>query len=109
MDYVLGFVFSEHKKMVLLIEKKRPAWQAGKLNGIGGKVEPGESPLAAMVREAREETGLEITDWRHYATMLFRGEDRIFVYEAKTSFAVFNDDYRPPTDVSVHAVRKRDP
>jgi 8-oxo-dGTP pyrophosphatase MutT (NUDIX family) len=29
---------------VLLIEKQKPAWQRGKLNGVGGKIEPGENP-----------------------------------------------------------------
>lgn len=56
--YVCGFMFSEHKDSVLLIRKKKPAWQAGKLNGVGGKIEPGESPGDAMVREFHEETGL---------------------------------------------------
>ena len=56
--YVVGFVFCQ--EAVLLIRKARPKWQAGKLNGVGGKIEPGELPLAAMVRECREESGLEI-------------------------------------------------
>jgi hypothetical protein len=54
--YVLGFVFSEDSSRVLLVWKNRPAWQAGKLNGIGGKIEAGETPLQAMQREFREET-----------------------------------------------------
>ena len=39
---------------ILLIHKKRGIG-AGKLNGAGGKVDPGESLLAAAVREFREE------------------------------------------------------
>lgn len=54
--YVLGFLFSEDGSRVLLIWKNRPAWQAGKLNGIGGKIEDGEQPLDAMKREFVEET-----------------------------------------------------
>ena len=38
-EYVCGFLFSPDRKKVLLIRKRRPAWQAGKLNGVGGKVD----------------------------------------------------------------------
>lgn len=55
--FVLGFCFDIGYHNVLLIEKNRPPWQAGKLNGIGGKIEEGESPSGAMVREFQEETG----------------------------------------------------
>lgn len=43
---------------VLLIHKKR-GLGAGKINGPGGKIEPGETPLQAAIREVEEE--LEIT------------------------------------------------
>jgi 8-oxo-dGTP diphosphatase len=39
---------------VLLIEKKR-GLGAGKINGPGGKIEPGETALEAVVRETQEE------------------------------------------------------
>lgn len=42
---------------VLLIRKKRGIG-AGKINAPGGKVDPGESPLAAAVRETEEEIGV---------------------------------------------------
>ena len=49
-----------HGDAVLLIEgAKRKRW-AGKLQGVGGGVRPGEDPLAAAVREIREETGLRL-------------------------------------------------
>ena len=56
--YVLGFAFDEEMESVLMVEKQHgPAINIGKLNGIGGKVEGGESMDAAMVREFKEETG----------------------------------------------------
>ena len=64
--YVLGFFFNEDLSSVLLIEKNRPAWQAGKLNGIGGHIEDGETPSEAMEREFSEETGLTIKPWRKF-------------------------------------------
>lgn len=57
--YVLGFAFTPDGK-VALINKKRPAWQDGKLNGIGGKVEITEDSVSAMIREFKEETGVEV-------------------------------------------------
>ncbi len=52
--YVVGFAIEDAQ--VLLIRKARPAWQAGKLNGVGGKIERAERSIDAMVREFREET-----------------------------------------------------
>lgn len=39
--------------------------------GIGGKFEEGESPEECMLREAREETGLTVTDWRYRGIVTF--------------------------------------
>jgi len=64
MRYVVGFAFDHDFSHVLLIWKNRPLWQAGKLNGIGGKIEPGELPLNAMIREFAEETGIMETQWK---------------------------------------------
>lgn len=58
MEYVLGFAFQG--SIVYLIEKTHPASQKGMLNGIGGKIEKGETPNVAMEREFREETGVVV-------------------------------------------------
>lgn len=60
---VIGLLFDTRGERVLLIRKNRPAWQAGKWNGIGGKIEPGETPAQAMRREAREECGVDTDGW----------------------------------------------
>lgn len=56
---------------VALIRKNKPVWQAGKLNGIGGKIEGDEAPIAAMIREFNEEGGMVTfdSDWKHYCVM----------------------------------------
>jgi 8-oxo-dGTP pyrophosphatase MutT (NUDIX family) len=56
--YVAGFLFDPKGELVLLIEKKRPEWMAGKWNGVGGRIGAGETPLQAMARKGEEETGL---------------------------------------------------
>jgi 8-oxo-dGTP diphosphatase len=70
-QYVVGFMFNVQRTHVALILKEKPAWQRGKFNGVGGKIELGESALEAMVREFREETGHETNPetWLHYCNM----------------------------------------
>jgi 8-oxo-dGTP diphosphatase len=56
----LCFLF--HRDSVLLLRGGESKWFAGRMNGVGGHVEPGESVLAAARREIAEETGLVAAD-----------------------------------------------
>lgn len=69
--YTAAFIFNSELTKVLLIQKNRPEWQAGKLNGIGGKLELGETIQEGISREVWEECGLEINpgDWTHFAEL----------------------------------------
>jgi 8-oxo-dGTP diphosphatase len=67
--YVLGFLFNPYKTEVMLIRKKRPEWQKGFLNGVGGKIEGNETPMQAMARECNEESGARIILWKEFCTM----------------------------------------
>lgn len=65
-NYVVGFAFNEDKTKLLLIQKTKPDWQAGQLNGIGGKIELYDlTPYEAMTREFSEESNLKTIneDW----------------------------------------------
>ena len=53
----LMFIIDEAKREVLLIRKKR-GLGAGKINGPGGKIDPGETSLECAVRETQEELGV---------------------------------------------------
>jgi 8-oxo-dGTP diphosphatase len=44
---------------VLVVLKDKPEQQKGRFNLIGGKVDPGETPKVAAIRELKEETGLD--------------------------------------------------
>lgn len=85
--YSVGFMFNCLGTEVALIRKQRPKWQAGKLNGIGGHVEEGESFAVCQAREFFEETGVQSKeeDWTQYATL--RGPD----FELAV-FSAFTDD-----------------
>ena len=67
--YVLIFLFNHDINKVALIKKNRPSFQAGKHNGIGGKIEVGETEAQAIIREVYEECGLIIDYPVHYATL----------------------------------------
>ena len=43
--------------------------------GIGGKLEDGESPEECLLREAREETGLTLTQYRYRGVITFLSGD----------------------------------
>lgn len=72
-QYVAGFLFSEDYAHVVLIEKNKPEWQKGKMNGVGGKIEEGETPEQAMRREFFEEAGLDIPSWQLFCKLNWRG------------------------------------
>lgn len=99
--YVLGLAFTESG--VVMVQKNRPAWQAGKLNFVGGKLERGERPIDCMVREFLEETGVQTTtsDWTWFGTMA-RGEDSEFAGD-EGDFEVFM--FRTEPDKKFHLCR----
>ena len=43
--------------------------------GIGGKFEEGESPEDCLLREVREETGLQLLRWRYRAVVTFVSDE----------------------------------
>lgn len=93
MDFVVGFAFDQYLDQLLLIRKRRPSWQAGRLNGIGGKIEPvalnvdvPESSLTAMRREFMEETGLllDADDFKKFGVLRGFDDEKIYLFTAQT-------------------------
>jgi 8-oxo-dGTP diphosphatase len=56
-------LYSTDHRQVVLMRRTRPAWQAGRVNALGGKIFPGESVTAAARREVREECGVDVAEW----------------------------------------------
>jgi 8-oxo-dGTP diphosphatase len=56
---------------VLLIRKKR-GLGAGKINGPGGRLEPGETAAEAAIREAQEELGITPTGLEQIGELYFQ-------------------------------------
>jgi len=81
--YVIGYPVRDGR--VLLIYKKRGLGR-GLYNGVGGKVEEGETDEEALVREALEELSIRPTSYERVAKLLF------------------TDDYGTEMDVSVFLI-----
>lgn len=64
---------------VLLIRKKR-GLGAGKINGPGGRIDDGELPVEAAVREVREELCITPTDVRQHGELLFQFTDGFSIH-----------------------------
>ncbi|TXH49301.1 MAG: NUDIX domain-containing protein [Desulfurellales bacterium] len=107
--------FSSNLHDVLLIHKLRPAWQAGKANFPGGKVDAGDwldadgaqttdahlAHLNCAVRELREETGLKLNpnDIKDFCTLHFTtngepGECWFYCTEADIASAKTQEEER---------------
>lgn len=78
-NYVLGFMFNYDATHVVLIRKNKPAFLAGFLNGVGGKIEENETPYDAMVREFEEEAGFNVK-WRPVTSLMVNDKDVMFVF-----------------------------
>ena len=57
---MVGAAIRDGAGRLLAAQRSTPASYAGQWEFPGGKVEPGEEPQAALVRECREELGVDV-------------------------------------------------
>jgi 8-oxo-dGTP diphosphatase len=75
-EAVLAFPLRDGQ--ILLIEKKR-GLGAGKVNGPGGKVDPGETPEEAVVRETEEEVCVRLDEIELAGILRFQFTDGLAI------------------------------
>lgn len=67
--------YVKHQNQTLMIHRVKKAndIHEGKWNGLGGKLEQGESPEQCVIREVFEEAGLQIAHPRFHGLLVFAG------------------------------------
>lgn len=70
--YRYTLIFLTRGDEVLMLHRRNPPNQ-GFWNGVGGRLEPGESPLAGALREVFEETGYRIENARFAGVLTWDG------------------------------------
>jgi 8-oxo-dGTP pyrophosphatase MutT (NUDIX family) len=59
-EATLCLVMRDNPSLEVLLGLKKEGFGAGKYTGFGGKVEPGETPVVAAIRELEEEAGVKV-------------------------------------------------
>jgi len=72
LEYTLCLIRNGDK--ILLLNREKPP-QMGMWNGVGGKIEPGETSLESAIRETFEETGIRLIDMVYAGNVIFTSEN----------------------------------
>jgi 8-oxo-dGTP diphosphatase len=96
-DFVLALLFTPDGQQVALMRRTRPAWQAGRINALGGKLLESESALDAARREVREEAGVDVAEW----VEMLRWEDAEYRMHVVRAMSVRAHDVRTMEDQEV--------
>ena len=79
----LCYVMNENKTLMIYRNKKENDYHKGKWNGLGGKLEFGETPEECAIREIREESGLIVRNPKMKGIItfpMFDGVDDWYVF-----------------------------
>lgn len=74
-ETTLCYIQKDNKYLMLHRVKKDGDINKDKWIGIGGKIEEGETPEQCLLREAKEETGLELTEYCYRGIVRFRSDE----------------------------------
>lgn len=82
LKYTLCLIKNEDQ-FLLLNRLKKP--QMGTWNGVGGKIESGETPLESVIRETFEETGILLKELVYAGNVIFKsteGQEGMYLFIA---------------------------
>jgi 8-oxo-dGTP diphosphatase len=93
--------FIRQGNRILLINRNNPSWM-GCWNGIGGRLEQGETPRQSMVREISEETGIPESAYRlRFAGIITWSTDSTDYGGMYTYTAELDDEYQLTTPIGM--------
>lgn len=91
--------FLQRGEEILMLHRKNPPNQ-GLWNGVGGHIEPGETPLASILREVKEETGLQLSTARFAGLLTWSGYETppggLYIFTAAVGQADLPADLNQP-------------
>ena len=82
-DVVLAYIEKDDKYLMLLRNKRLKDLNKNKYVGVGGHVEKGEPFDDAMKREIKEETNLDVLDYKYRGVVYFNNgvyEENMYLY-----------------------------
>jgi mutator protein MutT len=71
MEHIETTLLLLRKNNQILLARKKRGFGEGKYNGVGGKLEKGETPEEAMIRECQEEISITPTEYEKVGEMEF--------------------------------------
>lgn len=84
-ETVLIYLEKDSKYLMIYRNKKKNDMNQGKYLGIGGHIEPNESRDAAVIREVKEETNLDLLSFVYRAKLVFVNDDYSEIMHLYTS------------------------
>lgn len=87
----LCYIENKERWLMLYRNRKENDANEGKWLGIGGKIEPGETPDECNAREVLEETGLRLRSMKFHGIIRFRADE----YEDEDMYLYSSGDFEP--------------
>ena len=74
-ETVLVYIFKDDEVFMLYRNKEKDDINKNKWVGVGGHLEKGEYKDSALIREVKEETNLDVLEYKFLATLIFINND----------------------------------